>query len=152
MLDRNLKEDGGREDHLFRRLETFDVSRKPLGQLVPTDSASRHVKDKTFLLANGSSDLPTVQSQEYFHRSVAHPLVSIYKRVALDQGKPKRGRFLYGRGVQLLSAELHLRLANRRNESAPIPKPRAPSRRFDKAPMEIKDFGDAQVSHDIRRL
>jgi hypothetical protein len=36
------------------------VNREPLGQLVPTDRASGHVKDKTFLLIYGSGDLPTV--------------------------------------------------------------------------------------------
>ena len=80
-----------------------------------------------------------------------HPFVSIYERVVLGQGVSECGRFLYGRGIQLFSSELHLRLSGRRNESAPIPQPRASSRRFDQAPMEIKDFGGAQVPHDTRR-
>jgi hypothetical protein len=42
------------------------MSRSPVGSFVPTDPASGHVKDQTFLLANGSGDLPAVQSQKYF--------------------------------------------------------------------------------------
>lgn len=128
------------------------MSREPLGELASTDRSTRHVKDQTLLLIYRSGDLPSVQPQKDLHRSVAGPLVSVYKRVILNQGKPERGRFLYSRGIKLLSAELHLRLADRRNESAAVTKAQAPSRRFDQAPMEIKDFGDAQVSHDIRRI
>ena len=128
------------------------MSREPLGEFASTDRSTRHVKDQTLLLIHGGNGLPAVQPQRDLHRSVAHPLVSIDKRVILNQGKPERGRFLYGRGIKLLSAELHLRLADRRNESAAVTKAQAPSRRFDQAPMEIKDFGDAQVSHDIRRI
>jgi len=72
--------------------------------------------------------------------------------MVLDQGKSERGRFLFERGIELLSAEFHLGLANGRDESAPVPKPRAPARLFDQAPVEIQDFSDAQIPHDIQRL
>jgi hypothetical protein len=72
--------------------------------------------------------------------------------MVLNKSKSERGRFLCERGVELLTAEFHLRLANGRDESAPVPKPRASARLFDQAPMEIENFSDAQIPHDIRRL
>ncbi|MCS3676041.1 hypothetical protein GGP66_003497 [Salinibacter ruber] len=69
-----------------------------------------------------------------------------------NKSKSERGRFLCERGVELLTAEFHLGLANGRDESAPAPESRAPARLFDQAPMEIKNFSDAHLPHDIRRL
>lgn len=70
--------------------------------------------------------------------------------MVLNQGKSERDRFFCGRGVELLSTELHLGLANGRDENAPVTEFRAPTRLFDQAPMEIKNFSDAHLPHDIR--
>jgi len=72
--------------------------------------------------------------------------------MVLDQGKSERSCFLGSRGVELFASKLHLRLADRRNESASVPKPFASSGLLDEALVQVKHFGDAQVSHDARRL
>lgn len=83
---------------------------------------------------------------------MACSLVAIHERMILNQGKSERGRFLGSRGVELFAPKFHLRLADRRNESASVPKFFASSGLMEEALVRVKYFGDAQVSHGARRL
>lgn len=71
--------------------------------------------------------------------------------MVLDQTEAESRSLLGDRGVELLAAERHARLGDGRFESSEIPNAvRAPGR-FDDETMELFDFRQAEVTHQLNR-
>jgi hypothetical protein len=59
--------------------------------------------------------------QERFHRGMADALIAVHKRMVAHQRETQRRRLVRQVRIQFLAAEGHLRLGQRRIQSAEIP-------------------------------
>src|SRR5437667_4239638 len=106
---------------------------------------------EALLFIHRGSDLGTVEDQEGFHGCVPNALVAIDKRVAFDQCKAERRRFLNQRGVQIGGAEGGLGLRDGGLERAQIANPGGAAGCAEDEAVKFNDLPQREIPHQAKR-
>jgi hypothetical protein len=103
------------------------------------------------LITDGGIDLGAVKDQESFHGSVAHALVAIDERVALNQREAQGYGLLNKRRIEIDAAESGLGLSDGGLKRAKISNARCAAGHLEEAAMQVDDLPHGDIPHHARR-
>jgi hypothetical protein len=123
----------------------------PASVLLTTQLSGRKAEDDPLLLINSGIEFVTVQDQQHFHCKVANALVAIDEGMIADQREAQGGGFGRQAWIQILPAERHLRLSDRRLKATQISHAIKTARLQEHKAMKLQHLLQRQISNHASR-
>src|SRR6185437_13572884 len=92
---------------ISRLLASDRMGTHPIGEWWLAEVTRRHFQDNLFLLVYRGVEFVPIQHEERFHCRLTDALITVNKRMILDQRESQRSGLVRQSGVEILPAECH---------------------------------------------